>query len=130
VTAVSRAIVLVDHGSRRPEANAQLDALAERVRAREPGTLVLTAHLEVARPDIAEALARCAEVGADDVVLLPWFLAPGRHTAEDIPRAVAAARARHPSLRVRIGEPIGLDATLVDLAMARVARAREGSASR
>lgn len=130
MSAVSRAIVLVDHGSRRPEANAQLEALAERVRAREPGTLVLTAHLEVAPPDVAEALARCAAVGADDVVLLPWFLAPGRHTAEDIPRAVAAATARHPSLRVRIGEPIGLDPRLVDLAMARIAGARGGSASR
>ena len=130
MSAVSRAIVLVDHGSRRPEANAQLEALAERVRAREPGTLVLTAHLEVAPPDIADALARCADAGADDVVLLPWFLAPGRHTADDIPRAVAAAIARHPSLRVRIGEPIGLDAKVVDLAMARIAGAREGSASR
>jgi len=130
VSAVSRAIVLVDHGSRRPEANAQLEALAERVRAREPGTLVLTAHLEVAQPDIGDALARCAAAGADDVVLLPWFLAPGRHTAEDIPRAVAAATLLHPSLRVRIGEPIGLDAKLFDLAMARIAGARDASGSR
>jgi sirohydrochlorin ferrochelatase len=124
VSAVSRAIVLVDHGSRRVEANAQLEALAERVRAREPDTLVVTAHLEVEAPDIAEALAGCAAAGAKDVVLLPWFLAPGRHTAEDIPRAVALACARHPELRVRIGEPLGLDAVLVELALARIAFAR------
>jgi sirohydrochlorin ferrochelatase len=119
-----RAIVLVDHGSRRAEANAQLEALAERVREREPGTLVVTAHLEIAGPDIGEALAACASAGARDVVLLPWFLAPGRHTAEDIPRAVAAARERLPSLRVRIGEPLGLDARLVDVALSRIEDAR------
>jgi sirohydrochlorin ferrochelatase len=61
-------------------------------------------------------------------VLLPWFLAPGRHTAEDIPRAVAAARERHPELRVRIGEPLGLDARLVEVALARIADAREAPA--
>ena len=120
-----RAIVLVDHGSRRPEANAQLEALAERVREREPGTLVVTAHLELAAPDIGEALAACASAGARDVVLLPWFLAPGRHTAEDIPRAVAAARERLPSLRIQIGEPLGLDARLVDVALSRIEDARE-----
>jgi sirohydrochlorin ferrochelatase len=125
---VSRAIVLVDHGSRRSEANAQLEALAARVREREPGTLVATAHLEVEPPDIAEALAECARAGALDVVLLPWFLSPGRHTAEDIPRSVARACARHPGLRVRIGEPLGLDPRLVEVAMARIAEARTGDA--
>jgi len=116
--------VLVDHGSRREEANAQLEALAERVREREPGTLVVTAHLELAAPDIGEALAACASAGAREVVLLPWFLSPGRHTAEDIPRAVAAARERHPELRVQIGEPLGLDARLVDVALSRIQDAR------
>jgi sirohydrochlorin ferrochelatase len=122
-----RAIVLVDHGSRRAEANAQLEAIAARLREREPGTLVVTAHLELEPPDIGAALASCASAGAQDVVLLPWFLAPGRHTAEDIPRAVAAARERHPSLRVRIGEPLGLDPRLVDVALSRIEDARESS---
>jgi sirohydrochlorin ferrochelatase len=124
---VSRAIVLVDHGSRRPEANAQLEALASLVRARESGTLVLTAHLEVAPPGIADALGECAAAGATDVVVLPWFLAPGRHTSEDIPRLVAQAVRSHPGLRVRIGAPLGLDARLVELALERVAQARADS---
>ena len=124
MSSMSRAIVLVDHGSRRPEANAQLEALAAELRAREPGTLVRTAHLEVAAPDVAAALADCAAAGAHEVVLLPWFLAPGRHTAEDIPRAVARARERHPELRVRTAEPLGLDARLVEIALARIASAR------
>jgi sirohydrochlorin ferrochelatase len=125
VSAVARALVIVDHGSRRTEANAQLDALAERLREREPGTLVVPAHLELEPPSIADAIARCAEAGARDVVVLPWFLAPGRHTAEDIPRQVDAARARHPQLSIRVGEALGLHPKLVEVALERIAAARE-----
>ena len=121
---MANAIVLVDHGSRRPEANAQLESLAQRLRAREPETLVLTAHLELAEPSIADALAACARARVDEVVLLPWFLAAGRHTRDDIPRQVAEAQAAYPQLRVRIGAPLGLDDKLVELALQRVADAR------
>lgn len=124
MSAVSRAVVVVDHGSRRPEANAQLEALAERLRESEPGTLVATAHLELEPPSIADAIARCAGAGAREVVVLPWFLAPGRHTAEDIPRQVDAARARHPELRIRVGDPLGLHPKLVEVALERIAGAR------
>lgn len=127
VSPVSRAVVLVDHGSRHPEASAQLEALAELLRAREPGTLVLTAHLELVPPSIADTLGACAAAQASDVVVLPWFLAAGRHTGEDIPRLVAEARVLHPGLHVRIGAPLGLDAALVELAMQRIAEARAGS---
>jgi sirohydrochlorin cobaltochelatase len=124
---VSRAILLVDHGSRRPEANEQLEALAKLLRAREPGTRVATAHLELEPPDIGAALDALARDGAREVVLLPWFLAPGRHTREDIPRQVEAARARNSGLRVHVAEPLGLDAKLVELALARIADARASS---
>jgi sirohydrochlorin ferrochelatase len=124
VSPVARAIVVVDHGSRRPEANAQLEALAAELRAREPDTLIRTAHLEVVAPDLVAALSECVAAGAKEVVLLPWFLAPGRHTADDIPRAVARARERHPDLCVHLADPIGLDPRLVELALERIASAR------
>jgi len=124
VSDLSRAIVLVDHGSRRPEANEQLEALAGLLRAREPGTLVLTAHLEILPPDLVDALGACARAGAHDVVVLPWFLAAGRHTRDDIPERVAEGSARHPELRVRIGEPLGLHAKLIEVAWERIAAAR------
>ena len=120
----TRAIVLVDHGSRRAEANEQLEALAQSLRAREPATLVLTAHLEVLPPGLADALDACARAGVRDVVVLPWFLAAGRHTRDDIPQQVADAAARHPELRVQIGEPLGLHAKLVEVALERIEAAR------
>jgi len=117
---VKRAVLIVDHGSRREEANAQLEAIAERVRARLPECLVETAHLDVVPPDIGQGIDACVAAGAEEVVVHPYFLAPGRHTREDIPRFVAAAAARHPDVRVRVTEPLGLHDKLVDVVLERI----------
>jgi sirohydrochlorin ferrochelatase len=117
---VTRAILLVDHGSRRPEANAQLEALARRIRARIPDRVVETAHLDVIEPSIPAGIDACVAAGAEDVMVHPFFLAPGLHTTRDIPRLVAEAAGRHPGLRVRISEPLGLHEKLVDVVLERI----------
>ena len=117
---VSRAILLVDHGSQLPEANTLLDRIADALRARLPGALVEVAHMEIAEPSLVAALARCAERGAREVVLCPYFLGPGRHTSRDIPQLLARERAAHPARRVRVAAPLGIDERLVDELFARV----------
>ncbi len=113
------ALLLVDHGSRRAEANAQLDALAELVRERVGESVpVRVAHLELAPPSIAEGVAACAEAGAEEVVVVPFFLAPGRHAREDVPR-LAREAAREHGLAVQIGEPLGVHPLLADLVLVR-----------
>jgi sirohydrochlorin ferrochelatase len=120
---VKRAVLLVDHGSRRDEANAVLEALAERLRARVPGRVVCIAHMELSPPDVAAGLAECAAAGAEEVVVIPYFLGPGRHTSRDIPRLVAEAAAAHPALRICIGEPLGVHDKLVDVILERIEQA-------
>ena len=115
-----RAILLVDHGSRAAEANAVVERIAEAVGRRREDAIVEVAHMELAEPSIAAALARCAARGARDVVVCPYFLGPGRHSSTDIPKLVDEARASHPGLRVAIAEPLGFDEHLVDVVLARV----------
>jgi sirohydrochlorin ferrochelatase len=115
----SGALVLVDHGSRQPAANELIEAVAERVRVRRPGVLVLHAHMEIASPSIAEAIGACARAGARHVHVQPYFLAPGHHTRSTIPKLVAEAAADHPQLSIEIGEPFGLDEKLIDILLER-----------
>lgn len=120
---MKRAVLLVDHGSRRAEANRTLDEVAELVRARRPDWIVQVAHMELASPGIAEGLAACLAKGAHEVVVHPYFLAPGRHSTRDIPRMVREAAASHPglgALRVRVSEPLGSHPALVDAILDRV----------
>ena len=121
---MKRGILLVDHGSRRPEANAQLEALAERLRRRVPGEVVAIAHLELAEPTLAQGLDACVAAGACEIVVHPYFLGPGSHTARDIPRLVAEAAARHPGVAVRVSQPLGLHEKIVDVVLERVEEVR------
>ncbi len=117
---MKRAILLIDHGSRRAEANRLLEAVAERLRRRAPEHIVAVAHMELAAPSLAEGIAACVAQGAESVVVHPYFLGPGRHTRSDIPALVRAAAERHPGLPIRISEPLGLDERLVEVVLDRV----------
>jgi sirohydrochlorin ferrochelatase len=116
---MNRAILLVDHGSRLDDANAVLEEIASGVARRRPDAIVEVAHMELAEPSLAAALARCVARGARDVVVCPYFLGPGRHTTGDIPRLVEEARTAHPGVRVAVSAPLGFDDRLVDLVIDR-----------
>lgn len=121
---MKRAIVLIDHGSRRAEANEQLAAVARAVAERRPQDLVEIAHMELAEPTLEQAIDRCISGGAEEIVVHPYFLGPGRHTREDIPRMVEENAARHPAVAIRISEPLGLHPGLIEAVLDRVAAAR------
>lgn len=124
---MSEAVVLVDHGSREPAANALLEEVAERVRERLPGIAVKVAHMELAEPTLAQAIEACAAEGARRVTVHPYFLAPGRHSTRDIPRMAREIAERRPGLAVRVTEPLGAHPGLVDAVCARLEAADEGA---
>lgn len=113
------ALLLVDHGSRRAEANALLAQIAALVVTRRPSLIVEIAHMELAPPTVDEAFDACVSRGATEVVVMPYFLARGRHATEDIPALARAAAARHPHVALRIAEPLGVHALLAELVLAR-----------
>ena len=121
--AADPAILLVDHGSRRPDANAQLEEIARLVRERAPGRVVEIAHMELADPTIPDGVAACVASGARSIVVLPYMLAPGRHAAGDIPRLARDAAAQHAGVTVRVSEPLGVHPGLALAVLDRVAEA-------
>lgn len=118
-----RAILLVAHGSRSPDAAAQTSAVAARMQARRPAWLVRFAHLELVPPPVPEAIDACVAAGATEIIVQPLLLAVGRHSARDIPDHLAAASRRHPGVTFKLGEVIGDDDRLVELLLARADRA-------
>ena len=121
----SVAIVLVDHGSKRPAANEQLHRLVALYKTSTGTAIVEPAHMELATPTIADAIAACVRQGATEIVVHPYFLAPGRHSKEDIPRMVADAVAEHQHITCRVTEPLGLDERLCAVIETRIAEAVE-----
>ena len=121
-----RAFLLIDHGSRRAEANALLEEVASRVKARVGnGAVVEPAHMEIAEPTVAQGFARCVEQGATMVIAHPFMLAPGRHVKEDLPRLVAEAAAQHEGVQFVLAGPLGSHDGIIDAVVERCTTALE-----
>ncbi len=114
-----RALLLVDHGSRQAAANELLEQIGGLVRARRPDLVVELAHMEIATPSLEEGVAACISAGAREIVIHPYFLAPGLHTQHTIPELVAKSAARHPDVALRISQPLGLHEKLLDVVIER-----------
>src|SRR2546426_9564082 len=82
------ALLLIDHGSRRQDANDLLPQVARMVREMSGFKIVHFAHMELAEPTIQQGFDACVAAGADELIVHPYFLSPGRHSRSDIPRMV------------------------------------------
>ena len=90
--------------------------------------IVHWAHMELGEPTIQQGFDACVAYGADEVVVYPYFLGPGRHVTTDIPALVKKAAARHPGVRFRITEPLGVHPKIGEVILERVAASQDRSA--
>ena len=113
-------VILVDHGSSRAEANDMLLEAARQFATVSRYPIVEPAHMELAEPSLATAFARCVVRGARRVVVMPYFLWPGKHWDRDIPRLTAAAAQGHPGVSFLVTAPLGLHPMLNQVIEARI----------
>ena len=115
-----KAILLIDHGSRREAANEMMNCMANLVQAMAgPAVIARYAHMELAEPSIENGLRHCVEAGATEVVCFPYMLSPGKHSTGDIPRMVAAAAQSYPTLEVSVTNAFGVHERLAELILER-----------
>ncbi len=113
-------VVVVDHGSRRASSNQMLETFVEHFALATKYPIVEPAHMELAEPSIATAFGRCVERGARRVVVMPYFLLPGRHWHQDIPDLTRRAAESHPGVEYLVGSPIGLHPLMTGVIQARL----------
>ena len=115
-----KAILLIDHGSRRDAANEMMDCMANLVQAMAgPGVIVRYSHMELAEPSIAAGVRGCIEAGAPELIVFPYMLSPGKHSTGDIPRMVNEAMRGHPAIEVRVTSAFGVHEKLGELILER-----------
>lgn len=120
-------IIIVDHGSRRVQSNQMLEELAVLFARRFEQTypIVEPAHMELCEPSIASAYAKCVQRGATRVVVCPFFLGPGKHWTQDIPRLTADAAKGFPQTNYHVTQTLGIDDLILDLLAKRVSHCAE-----
>jgi sirohydrochlorin ferrochelatase len=120
-----RALIIVDHGSSFKEANDMLVDVANMIRQSSKCEIEIVkyAHMELSKPTISEAFDACVAEGAEEIIVHPYFLSPGRHSKEDIPNMVKEASRKHPHISYSITDPLGIHPKIIDVVLDRVIKA-------
>jgi sirohydrochlorin ferrochelatase len=116
-----KAILLIDHGSVKSEANHMLECMGALVQQLAGDqAIVRIAHMELAEPSVEKGFEACVEAGATEVVAFPYMLSPGKHSTRDIPRMVGQIAARFPYVRYTVTPAFGVNERLAEAVLERV----------
>lgn len=90
-------ILLVGHGSRAVEGNAEILLFAEQWRAQHPDWRIEVCFIEFADTLLMAGLHQAAR-GSERVLVVPLILNAAGHVRMDVPLAIKAAQASHPDV--------------------------------
>ena len=112
-----KSLLLVAHGSRRGESNQEVATVASSLRDQVNGEFAAAqyAFLELAEPSIPQAIDDLISQGAEEIVVLPYFLSAGRHVHEDIPTIIADKQKQYPQVKIALAPYLGEAVELVDV---------------
>jgi len=123
---LKQGIVLFAHGSRDRDWARPFEQLAATLSAKVRARVRL-AYLEHMRPSLDQAIGALVSEGAEAIRVVPVFLGQGGHVKEDLPKLLAAARERHPSVQFSLDAAIGEQAAVIEAIAAAIAFTAAGS---
>ena len=96
-----KSLVIVAHGSRRPESNREVIELAKQIETLSEGTFasVRCAFIQFGGPPFHPQIDELVVQGARTIVIVPFFISSGSHVSEDIPKLLQEAGDRHPTIQ-------------------------------
>jgi len=118
------ALLVMVHGSPRPESNRDMFAVVDLVRPGGVFPVVEVGFMECNEPSIPAAIAACVGQGAKRVIAVPYFLHAGNHVADDLPTLLEEAAAQYPEVEFLMGDYLGRDDGILDVLRDRVVEAR------
>jgi sirohydrochlorin ferrochelatase len=117
------ALLLIAHGSREENANADLYLLVDQLRSQTRYRAVEASFLELAEPNIEQGARVCLAQGPKRVILLPYFLSAGVHVTRDLTEACRKLASYHPHVEFRLAEPLGRHPLLLQVLLERARQA-------
>jgi precorrin-8X/cobalt-precorrin-8 methylmutase len=118
-------VIILAHGSRGErgmvEVPKTLRRLADGVKPLIPTEAeVIGAALQFNQPTLEEAVKTLAGHGAQRIVVMPYFLFPGRHITEDIPQIIAKLEHRYPEIQFTVTSTLGAGELFTGLVAKRI----------
>ena len=116
---MSTTVLLIGHGSRKIEGNAEILRFADTWRAQRPGWRIEVCFIEHADVLMDEGLDRAA-ANSKKVIAVPLILNAAGHVKMELPQAVEAARARHPGVEFACAPHLGMGREIFDILRHRI----------
>lgn len=104
-----KALIIVAHGSRKSESNAEVIDLALRLSQKAGSSFnrVEYAFLQFAEPLLESKIQELAAKGAEQIIIFPLFIAAGSHVIKDIPDIVEKAKKGYGRIDIKISTHLG-----------------------
>ncbi|MGM0873764.1 MAG: sirohydrochlorin chelatase [Bacillota bacterium] len=116
-----KAVLLVGHGSRDPEGNAQVRQTIDELKPQlDQGLLIETCFLEFETPTIEQGIQTCVEKGATSVFIIPMMLLAAGHSKIHIPAAIDEAKVKYPEVNFTYGRPFGIHEETMEICKNRL----------
>lgn len=113
------AYVVFAHGSSIESANEAVRAVAAEMARMGGMDMVAAAFLEGGEPSLQHAVESLVRRGANQVIVVPYFLTLGLHLQRDLPVLVEATRNAHPGLEIVVREPLDGHPGMVEVLLHR-----------
>ncbi|HSG32137.1 MAG TPA: CbiX/SirB N-terminal domain-containing protein [Thermodesulfobacteriota bacterium] len=116
-----KALILIDHGSKVEQANNLLVQIVGLLNKKQNTgfDFITYSHMELCNPTIEDAFYLAASKGATEIIVHPYFLAPGRHSKTDIPNMVKEAASKYTNIKYKITEPLGIHDKILEVILER-----------
>ncbi len=106
---VKTACILVDHGSKSPEAHQEFSSLFLQLKEKLSGASLFFSHMEIAEPLFAEQLRELATQGFEKIYVLPLFFFSGKHLLRDIPAIIKSVQSEYSGVSFVLLDAVGRD---------------------
>lgn len=116
---MSKALIIISHGSRSKDAVSAFNQIVDMVRAKGGFDQVVGASMEHSEPAIPDAIEMVARAGVKEIIFAPYFLYEGIHIKEDIPHMLNEIAPGYPGITFKMARPIGVEPVLADILMDR-----------
>jgi sirohydrochlorin ferrochelatase len=123
------ALLIMVHGSPNPAANEEMFRVRDKIKQRQAFPIVEVGFMECNAPSIPDAIAMCAEHGADEILAVPYFLHTGTHVADDLPTLLEQGKTDYPQITFRMGDFLGRSPMLTDILADRIAAVGSNASS-
>ncbi|MDH4199287.1 MAG: sirohydrochlorin chelatase [Spirochaetia bacterium] len=122
------AVLLVGRGSSDPDANSTLFRIARLFWERHKFEMVETAFMGITRPLMMDGLVRCRNLGARNIVVLPYFLFTGI-LMERMKSMISGYAASNPDVHISLADYFGFHPYLEDIVVQKIKDVHSGGSA-